>query len=184
MPTTSADSPAAPSPTAGALATIERLIVRLCEVVLWVSMTVIFVILSVNTVLRYGGGKSLQWANEVPELLFPWLVMAGVVMAAVRGSHITTSFLVEAVPAKYHRAFHLSGALAVAGLYGTLFVATWRMLPIVHDEKSPILGVPGSVTYGCVMVGLGLLSMLALFSAWRGLSGAAALPTSDHSPHW
>ena len=25
----------------------------------------------------------LQWANEVPELLFPWLVMAGVVLAAL-----------------------------------------------------------------------------------------------------
>jgi TRAP-type C4-dicarboxylate transport system permease small subunit len=58
---------------------LERAISVVCQVLLWVSTTVIFVILSVNTGLRYATGSSLQWANEVPELLFPWLVMAGVV---------------------------------------------------------------------------------------------------------
>jgi TRAP-type C4-dicarboxylate transport system permease small subunit len=41
------------------------------------------------------------------------------------------------------------------------------MLDIVADEHSPILGVPGSVTYGCVMVGMAMLAALALLSAWR-----------------
>ena len=41
------------------------------------------------------------------------------------------------------------------------------MLEIVHDEKSPILQVPGSVTYGCVMGGMAMLAVLALLSAWR-----------------
>jgi TRAP-type C4-dicarboxylate transport system permease small subunit len=61
--------------------------------VLWVTTAVIFVILCANTVLRYTTGSSLQWANELPELLFPWLVMAGVVLAAQQGSHIATTFL-------------------------------------------------------------------------------------------
>jgi TRAP-type C4-dicarboxylate transport system permease small subunit len=37
----------------------------------------------------------------------------------------------------------------------------------VHDEKSPILQLPGSLTYGCVMVGMLLLALLALQSAWQ-----------------
>ena len=73
---------------------IERLVTGLCRAVLWTSTLVIFVILVCNTALRYASGASLQWANEVPELLFPWLVMSGVVLAAARGAHITTSFLV------------------------------------------------------------------------------------------
>jgi TRAP-type C4-dicarboxylate transport system permease small subunit len=55
----------------------------------------------------------------------------------------------------------------VAALYGTLAYATYAMLEIVHDEKSPILQVPGSVTYGCVMAGMAMLALLALQSAWR-----------------
>jgi TRAP-type transport system small permease protein len=146
---------------------VERGVVRLCHVVLWLSTTVIFCILVANTVLRYATGSSLQWANEVPELLFPWLVMAGVVLAAVHGAHIATTFLMEALPAKARRVLSAAGWLVVAGLYGTLALATLRMLEIVHDEKSPILQLPGSITYACVMCGMALLALLALQSAWQ-----------------
>jgi TRAP-type C4-dicarboxylate transport system permease small subunit len=156
--------------------------------VLWLSTAVIFAILAANTVLRYATGSSLQWANEVPELLFPWLVMAGVVLAAVHGAHITTTFLMEALPTRARRAVTVSGWLVVAGLYGTLSVATFRMLEVVHDEKSPILQLPGSITYACVMVGTVLLAVLALQSAWQA-GFARPEPAHDVEPpvpvaHW
>jgi TRAP-type C4-dicarboxylate transport system permease small subunit len=156
---------------------VERGVLALCRVVLWLSTSVIFVILVANTVLRYITGSSLQWANEVPELLFPWLVMAGIVLAAVHGAHITTTFLMEALPARVQRVVTVSGWLLVAGLYGTLSVATLRMLEVVHDEKSPILQLPGSITYACVMVGTVLLAVLALQSAWQA---AHAQPATRH----
>lgn len=148
---------------------LERGIVRVCQGVLWVTTAAIFLILCANTVLRYASGSSLQWANELPEILFPWLVMAGVVLGAVHGSHITTSFLRERLGPTAQRVLAVVGNLAVAGLYGTLTWATWGMLEIAHDERSPMLGVPGSVTYGCVMVGMGMLALLALAAAWRVL---------------
>lgn len=146
---------------------IERGVAGLCRVVLWLSTTVIFVILVANTVLRYATGASLQWANEVPELLFPWLVMAGVVLASLYGAHIATTFLMDAVSATARRAVAIVSWLVVAALYATLTVATYRMLEVVHDEKSPILQLPGSITYACVMGGMALLAILALQSAWR-----------------
>jgi TRAP-type transport system small permease protein len=146
---------------------IESAIVRLCQAILWLSMTVVFLILCGNTILRYVKGSSLQWGNEVPELLFPWMVMAGVVLAAHHGAHITTTFLVEKLPFTAQRVLRAFGWLIVCALYATLAVATFRMLDIVHDEKSPILGVPGSVTYACVMVGMVLLALMSLSSAWR-----------------
>lgn len=144
---------------------LERAVVGFCRAVLWISTTVIFVILVANTILRYATGTSLQWANEVPELLFPWLVMSGVVLAAAHGAHITTSFLMDAVPAAVRRIAAVGGWLAVAGLYFTVAWATFQMLEIVHDEKSPILQLPGSLTYGCVMGGMVMLALLALLSA-------------------
>jgi TRAP-type C4-dicarboxylate transport system permease small subunit len=167
---------------------IERTVVGICHAVLWISTSAIFAILAVNTVLRYGTGASLQWANEVPELLFPWMVTAGVVLAAQRGSHITTTFLVEKLSVATRRLVGTAGWLVVGGLYGTLAAATLRMLPIVHDEKSAILQVPGSLTYGCVMGGMTLLSLLALQSAWRSWhvhdAAQAALVAHDPVPHW
>ena len=140
---------------------LERAIVAVCQAVMWITTSVIFVILCVNTVLRYATGSSLQWGSEVPELLFPWLVMAGVVLGAAHGAHITTAFLMETLPAAARRVVGTVVWLCVAGLYATLTRATWQMLDIVADEKSPILQVPGSVTYGCVMGGMAMLAVLA-----------------------
>ena len=158
---------------------IDRAITGVCRVVLWLSTSVIFVILVANTVLRYATGSSLQWANEVPELLFPWLVMAGVVIAAQHGAHIATTFLAEALPAAGRRVLAAVSWLVVAGLYATLAVATFRMLEIVHDEKSPILQLPGSITYACVMVGMALLAVLALQSAWQAWRARPAQATTE-----
>ena len=146
---------------------VERSVAALCCVVLWLSTAVIFVILVVNTVMRYATGSSLQWANEVPELLFPWLVMSGVVLASLQGAHIATTFLMEALPDSVRRLVATLSWAVVAALYATLSVATFRMLDVVHDEKSPILQLPGSLTYGCVMAGMALLALLAVQSAWR-----------------
>ncbi|WP_234266048.1 TRAP transporter small permease [Hydrogenophaga sp. NFH-34] len=166
---------------------LENAIVAICSLVLWLTTGVIFLILTANTVLRYISGSSLQWANELPELLFPWLVMAGVVLAAEKGAHIATVFLVEAVPPAARRVIGVLGWLVVAGLYGTLAWSTYSMLEIVHDEKSPILQVPGSVTYGCVMAGMVMLALLALQSAWRAFRSDGSLPAASIAPqevHW
>jgi TRAP-type transport system small permease protein len=146
---------------------LERAIVLACSIVLWVTTFVIFVILSANTALRYASGSSLQWANEVPELLFPWLVMAGVVLASEKGAHIATVFLVDSVGAGARRIIAVIAWTTVALLYAVLIRATWGMLEIVHDERSPILQVPGSVTYMCVLIGMVLIAALALLAAWR-----------------
>ena len=169
---------------------LDRGIASLCRAVLWLSTLVIFVILAANTVLRYATGSSLQWANEVPELLFPWLVVAGVVLAAQQGAHIATTFLMEALPAGAQRVVATVSWLIVSCLYATLAVATLRMLEIVHDEKSPILQLPGSITYACVMGGMALLALLALQSAWHAWRSQAAPATdSETEPqvpvaHW
>jgi TRAP-type transport system small permease protein len=168
---------------------IDRAISVLCSVVLWLSTGVIFVILTANTILRYATGSSLQWANEVPELLFPWLVMSGVVIAAQQGAHIATTFLMDAAPAATRRIVATASWAVVAGLYGTLALATYRMLEIVHDEKTPILQLPGSITYGCVMVGMVLLALLALQSAWNVWRSAPTSAATDADPpvpaaHW
>jgi TRAP-type C4-dicarboxylate transport system permease small subunit len=153
---------------------LEHGIVRLCQAVLWITTTVIFSILVANTVIRYTPLSGFPWASELPELMFPWLVMAGVVLGAAHGSHITTTFLMGALPAAVRRVVACIVWLCVAGLYATLAVATWRMLDIVADERSPILQVPGSVTYGCVMTGMLMLALLALTSAWRVWRGEEA----------
>jgi TRAP-type transport system small permease protein len=164
---------------------LERLISAVCMVILWVTTCLIFFILVANTLLRYSMGSSLQWANELPELLFPWLVVSGVVLAAVRGNHIATTFLMDSLSASSRRVVGVLVWLVVAAMYATLSLATYRMLEIVADERSPILHVPGSVTYGCMLGGMLMLGVMALQSAWQIFRRESLFPNGmdESAPH-
>lgn len=132
-----------------------------CRVVLYVTLSVVFVILSVNVGLRYAAGTSIAWASELPELLFPWMILAGVVLAAQHGSHIAVVLLTQKLGAA-RRWVLGAGSLIVAALYGTL---AWLAVPvaqIAHDEKTPILHVPGSFSVGCLAVGFAVLAVATL----------------------
>lgn len=155
---------------------LEQVVCAICKFILWVTTSMIFFILITNTVLRYSRGSSLQWANELPELMFPWLVMSGIVLASVHGSHIATTFMMDAAKPKVRRIIGIAVWLVVAGMYATLSWATFGMLEIVADERTPILQVPGSVTYICMLGGMGMLGLLALQSAWKVLRHEIGFP--------
>lgn len=155
---------------------LEQVINFVCKTILWVTTTVIFAILVTNTFLRYSQGSSLQWANELPELLFPWLVMAGVVLASVHGSHIATTFLMAKLAPKVRQIAGVTVWLSIAAMYAALSQSTYNMLDIVADEKSPVLRVPSSVTYSCMLGGMVMLGLLALQSAWRIARGLENFP--------
>lgn len=161
---------------------LDAIITRGCQIILWLTISIIFVILCANTLLRYLVGDGLQWANEVPEMLFPWLVMAGVVLAAVQGGHISTTFLRDRLKPEQQRWLSVGVWSAVSALYATLSFATYRMLAIVHDEKSPILGVPASVTFGCVLLGMLCLMLLAIKDTLIAIKTPAATLSQPSSP--
>jgi TRAP-type C4-dicarboxylate transport system permease small subunit len=149
---------------------LNRAIAQFCEVVLAVTFTMIFAILCADVGLRYFTGSSLRWASEIPELLFPWLVMAGVVLAAQRGAHIATVFIADQLHGKARRVLATLGHVAVVVAYGTLCVITARAIPIVADERSPILQVPGSVTYWCLLIGFALIALVHLAAIFHWIT--------------
>jgi TRAP-type C4-dicarboxylate transport system permease small subunit len=144
------------------LSTIDRAIGAACRGVLYLTLGVVFVILSANVALRYVAGTSLASASELPELLFPWMIMAGVVLAAQHGSHIAVVLVTQKLAPTARRWVLTLGSLTVAGLYGALAVMALPLMEIAADEKTPILQVPGSVSVGCLMLGFALLALTTL----------------------
>lgn len=140
---------------------VDHLIGMACRGVLYITLTGMFLILSANVGLRYVAGSSLAWASELPELMFPWLIMAGVVLAAQHGSHIAIVILTQKLGAA-QRWVLTCGSLVVAGLYGSLAVVAWPLMEIAADERTPILQVRGSVSVSCLMLGFALLAIVTL----------------------
>jgi len=141
---------------------LNRGIALICAAILYITFGAIFLILCSDVALRYFSGSSLRWASEIPELLFPWLVMAGVVLAAQHGAHIATTFIADALHGRTRHVLASISHVAIIGAYGLLAVVTAQAIPIVADERSPILGVPGSVTYSCLFVGFVLIALVHL----------------------
>jgi TRAP-type transport system small permease protein len=160
-------------------ALLERTISWLCHGILYVTTGAIFVILCANVILRYSTGSSLQWASEVPELLFPWLVMAGIVLATQNGTHISVVILVQRLPLTARRWVLAIGGVVTVALYALLAAAAWTLMPIANDELSPMLQVPGSVTVGSLLLGFILIALLTLLEVQKVWSGtSAAVPTT------
>lgn len=150
-------------------AIFERGIGWACQAVLYLTTAAIFVILCANVILRYTTGASLRWASEVPELLFPWLVIAGIVLAAQHGTHISVVLLTQRMPEAARRWVLSAGGLVVVALYATLAWAAWELMPIAADELSPMLQVPGSVTVSALLLCFALIAILTLIQvagAW------------------
>jgi TRAP-type transport system small permease protein len=118
---------------------IDRGIGMVCRGMLYLTLSVVFVILSINVGLRYAAGTSLAWASELPELMFPWMIMSGVVLAAQHGSHIAVVILTQKL-GKWRRPVLQAGA----------------------DERTPILQVPGSVSVWSLILGFVFLAIVTL----------------------
>ena len=143
------------------LDSIDRAIGALCRGALYLTLSVVFFVLTANVFLRYMSGTSLATASELPELLFPWMIMAGVVLAAQHGSHIAVVLLTQKM-GDARRWVLAGGSIVVAVLYGALAIMAWPLSEIAADERSPMLQVPGSVSVFAVMLGFGLLAVVTV----------------------
>ena len=133
-----------------------------CKSVLLLSGFGLLAVLVVNVFVRYVLEGSLEAASELPTLLFPWFVMGGIVLAAVRGNHVAMQLTMHKLPPGGRRVL----SLLIHGLSATVFAdLAWHAVDntvIAHDEVSTILHVPGSVGYAALTICFALLCLSAV----------------------
>jgi TRAP-type transport system small permease protein len=161
--------------------TLEALIARGCRWVIFVTSFTLLVLLFGNVVLRYLFHTDIVWAVELPEnLLFPWLVMAGVVLAAQHGAHIAVDLLVHMLTPNWQRGLLVFINLLVFAAYAVLTQQAAEVADIVSTERSPILQLPAIYSYASLVVGFGLLALISLLIAVKvAIAGAQAAPHAE-----
>ena len=162
-----------------AAALVDGSIAVVARVVLVATGSAVFVALLLSVALRYVFTESLPWATELPVLIFPLFVMAGVVLAAQQGQHVAVEFLLLRLNARWRRVLLIAVHLIVAAAYVLVIDSIGGIMPIAASERSPILGVPGTLTYGALAAGFGLITASSLIQALRlacGLETPASGP--------
>jgi TRAP-type C4-dicarboxylate transport system permease small subunit len=157
---------------------VDRAVALLCQGVLLLTGTVLMSVLTANVVARYvlaTGG--FDWAEEVPQQLFPWFIMAGVGLAVQRGGHIAVEWLLGKLGREGKRVVLLAGHAVVAAAYLALCWQALTVAEIVAIERSPALGLPGSYGYWAIAAGCLLLALGTVTVAIRvALLGPEAMP--------
>jgi TRAP-type C4-dicarboxylate transport system permease small subunit len=173
--------PAAPRPQSGLLTAadaVDRAVALLCQGVLLLTGVVLMGALTANVIARYvlaTGG--FDWAEEVPQQLFPWFIMAGVALAVQHGGHIAVEWLLGKLGREGNRWVLLAGHVLVALAYVVLCWQSLVVAEIVAIERSPALGLPGSYGYWAIAAGCALLALSTVTVALRiALLGPEAMP--------
>ena len=171
-------SPIATGPLGPVVTRLDSAIRWVCSLVLWTTFVAMLAPTFANAVLRYTTDASLNWSVEVVQLVFPWFIMAGAVMAAQHGRHIGVELFVTLLPMKLARwiaipvqALILMACLTVIYVYLGLGMFEGGMDYAAGDVSFTSLGLPQSWSYAALLFGYALLGLTALSTLYRLVSG-------------
>lgn len=141
---------------------IDRLLTALSTLAILLTLGGLFLSMMAEVVIRYATRSSLGWPNEMPALLFPWLTMAGAVLAAQYGRHIAVQLLAQSLPAGAARLLMAAGAVLAACTFGFLTWHGMKVMKITGGEVYPVTGLTANIPYAALIAGFVGLALTAL----------------------
>jgi TRAP-type C4-dicarboxylate transport system permease small subunit len=144
---------AVPEPSSSRLVAVadgvDRVVGVICRTIVLVPVVVLLAIIGANVVVRYAVGHGgITWISEVPEQLFPWLIAAGIALAAINhGAHIAVEILRDSLRRDRQRWLIVAINLLVALAYLVVLRVLLQVAEITAIERSPILQLPRSLGY-------------------------------------
>jgi TRAP-type C4-dicarboxylate transport system permease small subunit len=151
--------------TVSALETSGRLI---CAV----TLTVLFIGLMANVILRYASGRGLDWAYDIHAILLPWMIAGGVVIATVHSRNIAITILPDLLSPAASRVLFI--LVSVLTLLISLFVV-WSSFPIIKAAQYQRISALGGISqlwgYASLIYGFGGIALICLCDVIAALMG-------------
>lgn len=144
---------------------IDRAIVQGAAAVAVVTTLALFLSIGAEVVSRYGTGRSFGWTSEMPNLLFPWMTMAGIVLAAQFGRHIVVDLGIRLLPARFSRLMLIGVQIPVAVIFAYLSWTGISILEVTASERFPATRITANWAYLSFVVGFALLTITAVTTA-------------------
>lgn len=126
------------------------------------SLVVMFLSLMAEVVVRYLTNQGMGWPSEMPNILFPWLVMSGIVLGAQRGQHIAVTALLGALGRTGNRILLLALQVLIAATFFYLAYIGLDVLEITGSEEFPVTGITAFWAYLALVAGFFGLGITAL----------------------
>jgi len=126
---------------------------RLLEAVVLVLMLALAAIVVAGVGFRKFGA-SLVWYDEVASILLAWITYYGSALAALKGSHIGVSAVVDAMPAGLRRAAVVFAEACVIAFFLLLAWVGWEVIGVLAgDYLVSLPSVPVSYVQSVIPLG-------------------------------
>jgi TRAP-type C4-dicarboxylate transport system permease small subunit len=164
----------------GIIDLIDGLLGRLCRGIVLVTMIALLGVIGVNVVARYlleiGGVNEV---GEIPELLFPWLIAAGIILGTQRGAHIAVDLLFTRLGPRGRVMAIVFVNLVVIATYAVLIRPVLEIASITAIEETPFLHLPRSIGFYSL-----LFAMLGVMWASMAICVRVLTRGADAAPHF
>ena len=116
---------------------------------------------------RYVLSEGLPYANALPSFLFPYFIMSGAVVAAVRGEHLSIDYFLRKTPKASQRWTPVLTKVLIAIAFVYIAAVSFELVPVLANRTNPVLGVPASWSFYSLPFGFALLAIHSLVKAIR-----------------
>lgn len=142
------------------------------KIVAVLCLSLMFVALFVNVVLRYAAGSGIAWAYEIHAILLPWLVAGGLVIAAARGRNIAITLLPDALSGRARRVLLLIVELVVLIISIAVLWSSQPILKAAQFQTLSTLGIKQIWGYASLVYAFAGMAAIAFVNILRVLCGA------------
>ena len=151
---------------------IDRVIAYVSGFVAVISTVVIFLALLADVVVRYATNRGMGWPSETPQILFPWLIMGGIVLAASRGGHIAVPLLLDAMSKGLARIVLIIMQIVIFITFAYLARVSIDVVNITKNQLFPITRLPQLYSYSALVFGFGCIAIISIITLVRVLNAA------------
>lgn len=148
---------------------VEKLLLALATLVCVATGALMAVLVFLGVFYRYVLNEGLAYANALPPFLFPYFIMSGAVVAAVRGEHLSVDYFLRKTPRVSQRWVPVLTRLLVAVVFLWVAAVSFELVPVLANRTDPVLGWPASWSFYSLPAGFALLALHSFIEGIRQL---------------
>jgi TRAP-type C4-dicarboxylate transport system permease small subunit len=146
----------------------DRYFVRANQVLIGVMMLVMFVLVFINVLGRYGIGKSWAAAEEISTFLMIWVTYLGAGLALREGRHAAIDMLQDKLPVAWRRPLRALLGVVMLAFFGLLAWLGVRMSIFGWPQETIATQMPTGIPYLAIPLGSMMFCMhlVLTFKDW------------------
>ena len=132
------------------------------KAILAVTVGIMVIIIAYQVIMRYIFAHANSWSEELARYLFIYDVMIGAAIAIRRNSHLQIDILINLMKPKVRTILTIIATLA--GMVFMVFLLSYSI------TMSAGLGIPMSIPYSCMPVGIVLMLLTSIEVLFKNIS--------------